>query len=201
MALALAVSLPACKRASAPTLPALPPSMARGQGAMDALAKRDPSVAPSDPLCHGRPRCSITERLPAHGPEANRIAVVRLAAPPNAASDEDRCNRREYWLTRPAADLLLAADCEEQWGADNAGPAEMTVSGAVAKFHYVEFLADDGCEIVDAALQLPQGRIEMHIRQWGKVVGNLCLPTRKSAPVPGAGPGTIDHPILVLHRP
>jgi hypothetical protein len=200
MALAFSLSLAACKRAPAPTLPA-PPPIARSQNAVDVSAKREPADEPADPLCHGRLRCSIMHRLSAGSPETGRIVVARIAASPNAASDEDRCDRREYWLARPEGDLLLAVDCAEQWGADNAGPAEVMVSGTLAKFHYVEFLADDRCEIVDAALRLPQGRIEAHARQWGKVVGNLCRPTRKRAPIPEAGSGTIDHPILVLHRP
>lgn len=104
MALAFAVSLPTCKRASVPTLPAAP-FMVRHPVAVDALAKREPAVVPPEPLCHGRPRCSMVERLPARDPEAGSIVVVRLAAPPNAASDEEHCNRREYWLSRPVGDL------------------------------------------------------------------------------------------------
>jgi hypothetical protein len=127
--------------------------------------------------------------------------VVRLAAPADAKDDEARCDRREYWLTRSEGDLLLTEDCESQWGAENAGPATITVSGAFVTFHYVEFLANDECEIVDATLRLLQGRTETHVRHLGKVVGNTCRPSRKGAPIPVPGSGMLDHPILVLHRP
>jgi hypothetical protein len=92
-------------------------------------------------------------------------------------------------------------DCEAQWGAENAGPASITMSGTLASFHYVEFLANDACEIVDAALRLPQGRIETHTRRLGKVVADTCRPSRKGTPIPEPGSGAIDHPVLVLHRP
>jgi hypothetical protein len=123
-----------------------------------------------------------------------QVVVVRLVAPADAAADEDRCDRREYWMSRPAGNLLLAVDCEEQWGAENTGPATITASGTLATFHYVEFLAND-------ALRLPQGRLEAHTRHWGTVVSDSCRPFRKAAPVPAPGSGTLDHPILVLHRP
>jgi len=199
--LAFAVSLPACRRASAPTQAVSSTSISLGLGTVDVAPKRELTVAPTDPLCHGRPLCSVTDRLLAGSPDAGYVAIVWLAALVDAAVDEDRCDRREYWLTRPAGDLLLAVDCKEQWGAENAAPAKVTLSGTLAKFHYVEFLANDSCEIVDAALRLPQGRIEAHTRHWGTVVGSSCRPSRKGAPIPALGSGTLDHPILVLHRP
>jgi hypothetical protein len=127
--------------------------------------------------------------------------IVRLAAPADAADDADRCYRREYWLSRPAGDVLLAVDCEEQWGAENRGPATLSVAGDLATFHYVEFLANDACEVVSATLRLPQGRIETHTRHWGTVVRNQCRPSRKVAPLPATGSGDLAHPVLVLHRP
>jgi hypothetical protein len=157
--------------------------------------------APAEPFCQGRARCSIVDRRPAGSPNAGQVVVVRLAAPADAASDEDRCNRREYWLSGPAGVLLLAADCEAQWGADNPGPAELEVTTGLARFHYVEYLANDGCEIVDATVRLPQGRIETQTRHWGTVVRNQCRPGRKTAPIPAPGAGTLGQPVLVLHRP
>ena len=139
------------------------------------------------------------------GPRAARAramsVIVRLAAPVDAATDEDRCERREYWLARPAGDLLLAVDCEAQWGAENAGPASLSLAGNLATFRYVEFLADNTCEIVEATLRLPEGRISTHTRHFGTVVGNQCRASRKVAPIPAPGCGTPDNPVLVLHRP
>ena len=154
-----------------------------------------------EPLCHDRPRCSVADRRPAGSPDAGDVVVVRIVAPVDAATDEDRCDRREYWLARPAGDLLLAADCEAQWGAENAGPASLSVAGNLATFRYVEFLADDACEIVEATLRLPQGRISTHTRHFGTVAGNQCRASRKVAPIPAPGSGTPDNPVLVLHRP
>jgi hypothetical protein len=159
------------------------------------------SRGPADPLCHGRPRCSIADRRPAGNPDAGHVVVVRLAAPVEATANEDRCDRREYWLSRPAGDRLLAVDCEVQWGAEHAGPASLSVAGNLATFRYVEFLANDACEIVNATLRLPQARIESHSRHWGTVAGNQCRPSGKAVPLPTSGSGTLGHPVLVLHRP
>lgn len=202
--LAVVLSLHACRKPSAPAPAVSPPSSARrpeAESMVHQAPKEASRIAPEDSLCHGRPRCSVTHRWPAGKMDASSVVVVRLAAPADAADDETRCDRREYWLSRPEGDLLLAVDCESQWGAENAGPATITVSGTLASFHYVEFLADDACEIVDAALRLPQGRIEAQTRHEGRVVGNACRPSRKGTPIPAPGPGTLDDPILVLHRP
>jgi hypothetical protein len=200
--LAVVLSWPACKKADAPVPSISSISTGPRRETVDAATKDALKIGPTVTYCHGRPRCSVADRLPAGNPEAGHVVVVRLAAPADAADDEARCDRREYWLSRPEGDLLLAADCESQWGAENAGPATVTVSGTLATFHYVEFLADDACEIVDAALRLPQGRIEAHARRHlGKVVGNACRPSRRGAPIPAPGSGILDHPILVLHRP
>ena len=199
--LAVVVSSPACKKADAlvPSNSSMATSPRRET--VDAATKGELKIAPSVLHCHGRPRCSVAERLPAGNPDAGQVVVIRLSAPTDAADDENRCDRREYWLSRPEGDLLLAADCESQWGAENAGPATVAVSGTIVTFHYVELLADDVCEIVVAALRLPQGRIEAHARHLGRVVGNTCRPSRKVAPIPAPGSGMLDHPILVLHRP
>lgn len=199
--LAVVVSLPACRKLSAPAPSVSSASTSGRWEKVGEAPKRELRIAPTDPLCHGRPRCFVADRRPAGSPDAGHVVVVRLAAPADAAEDEDRCDRREYWLSRPAGDLLLAVDCEAQWGAENAGPASITVSGTLATFHYVEFLANDACEIVDAVLRLPQGRIDAHTRQLGTVVGNACRPSRKGAPIPAPGSGMLDHPILLLHRP
>ena len=201
MILAVAAALPACTKPSAPAPSVSSTSTSLRQATVSEAPKGQSRIAPTDPLCYGRPRCSIADRRPAGSLDAAHVVVVRLAAPADASADEDRCDRREYWLSRAAGDLLLAVDCEAQWGAENAGSATVTVSGTLARFHYVEFLANDACEIVDAALRLPQGGIEAHTRHWGTVVGNACRPSRKGAPIPAPGSGMLDNPILVLHRP
>jgi hypothetical protein len=201
IALAELVSSSACRKPHSSPSSMSSTSTSRRQATVDAAPEDEPMILRMDPLCHDRPRCSIAGRRPASSPNAGDVVVVRLAAPADAATDEDHCDRREYWLSRPTGDLLLAVDCEAQWGAENAGPATVTVSGTLARFHYVEFLANDACEIVDAALRLPQGGVEAHTRHWGTVVGNACRPSRKGAPIPAPGSGTLDHPILVLHRP
>jgi hypothetical protein len=193
--LAALLCLPACRKPG----PAGSSAVQRPAPLDAAIAS--PGATATSPLCHGRPRCQVADRRPAGNPEAGQVVVVRLAAPPDAGSDEDHCDRREYWLTRPAGDLLLAVDCETQWGAENAGPASLRLAEDRATFHYVEFLANDACELVDATLRLPQGRIETHTRRWGEVVGNRCRPTQRPAPLPPPGTGTLDHPVLVLHRP
>lgn len=175
-------------------------STSRQQATTDEGSKGDSRIAPIDPLCHGRPRCTIAERRPAGAADTGDVVVVRLAASADATTDEGRCDRREYWLSRPTGDLLLAVDCESQWGADNAGPAFVTVAGTLARFHYVEFMSSDVCEVVDASVRLPQGRIEAQTRHFGTVASDACRPTRK-APIPAPGLGTLDHPILFLHRP
>jgi hypothetical protein len=202
--LAVLGSLPACRKPSATAPSVSSPSTSlrlEVQDKVDTAPKAEVKIAPADPLCHSRPRCSVTDRLPAGNTDAGQVLVVRLAAAAGAADDEARCDRREYWLSRAGGDLLLAMDCEEQWGAESAGPASISVSGTLATFHCVEFLADDACEIVDAALRLPQGRIESHTRHLGKVVVNACRPSRKNAPIPAPGSGKLDDPILVLQRP
>jgi len=204
IALAVVLSLHACRKTPTPAPSVSPTSTSRREEAKEPVheAQKDAArIAREYSLCHGRPRCSVGDRLPAGNPDGGQVVVVRLAAPADAADDESRCNRREYWLAQSDGALLLAADCESQWGAENAGPATITVSGTLASFHYVEFLADDACEIVDATLRLPQGRIESHARHFGKVVGNACRPSRKVAPVPAPSPGTLELPVLVLHRP
>lgn len=195
------VSSFSCRKpyASSLSMPSTSPS--QEQVTVDAALPGDATVLRMDRLCHGRLRCSVSDRSPGGRTEAGDVVVVRLAAPADAATDEDRCDRREYWLSRPTRDLLLAVDCETQWGADNPGPASLTVSGTLAVFHYVEFLSGDACELVDASVRLPHGRIDAHTRYFGSVDGNTCRPSRKRAPVPASGLGTLDHPILVLHRP
>jgi hypothetical protein len=199
--LVVVVSSPACRKPYASRSSMSSASTSRQQATVDGAPKSESTISRMDPPCHDRPRCSIADRRPAGNEDKGQVLVVRLAAPADAATDEDRCDRREYWLSRPAGDLLLAVDCEAQWGADNAGPASLTVSGTLATFHYVEFLSDDACEIVDASVRLPQGRIETHTRRLGTVVDNVCRPSRKGSFIPGPGSGTLHHPLLVLHRP
>jgi hypothetical protein len=177
-----------CREATPPARPAAKPPRSQAKAA-----------AP-DPLCHGRPRCSVVDRRAA-GPAAGSVVIVRLAAAANAPTDEERCDRREYWLTRPAGNLLLAVDCEAQWGADNAGPASLSVTGDLARFRYVELMANDDCETVEASIRLPEARIDAQVRRRGKVVRDQCRASRTTMPSPAPGSGAADDPLLVLHRP
>jgi hypothetical protein len=195
IALALATSWTACRKIPEPPA-SLPPASTRSTQA----PKPETKVAPADLLCRGRPRCSVVNRLPIGSEGACTLLTLRLAAPADAAADQDRCNRREYWLSRPAGDVLLAVDCEAQWGADNAGPALLSVTGNLATFRYVEFLANDACELVEATVRLPEARIEAQTRHFGTVVRDQCRGLRKPAPVVPPGTGKADSPLVVLHR-
>src|SRR5512147_2962117 len=97
IALAVAASWLACRKHPAPPRP-----FASGSPRATEAAMAEAKTARVDPLCHGRPRCSVADRRPAGSPDAGDVVIVRLAAPVDTATDEDRCDRREYWLTRPA---------------------------------------------------------------------------------------------------
>jgi hypothetical protein len=192
---AIAFSWLACRKPSAPSpVPITSPLIVEAPKAQTA-----PTLA--DPLCYDRPLCFVADRRPVADFESVSVVTVRLAAPKDAATDEDRCERREYWLARPQGNLLLAVDCETQWGADNAGPASLSMSGNLVTFRYVEFLSDDACETVEAIVRLPEGRVEAHTRHLGRVVGKQCRASRKVLPPPAPGSGARDTPVVVLHRP
>jgi hypothetical protein len=165
-----------------------------------ATAGEPPSGDAAASLCRGRAGCAIVRHRPVpKSPKHLEIIDVRIAHRPDAAADEDRCDRREYWLLRPEGPALLATDCEEQWGADNPGPAVIQVSAREARFKYVEFQSSDGCETVDATVQLDPLVIKRQLRRQGTTRGNACVPKGRASPV-AQGDGSPDHPVLVLHR-
>jgi hypothetical protein len=128
--------------------------------------------------------------------------TARIAEPANVESGEEHCARREYWLSRAAGNLLLSADCEAQWGADNQGPAQPSLVEGRLNFRYVEFQSNDNCELVDATINLSSVAVERHDPQDGVVVHDQCEPRSASTlPNPAGGDGTASQPLLMLHRP
>jgi hypothetical protein len=97
--------------------------------------------------------------------------------------------------------LSFFAQLPRARGAENTGPASLSLTENLATFRYVEFLADDACENVEASIRLPQGRIESHARHLGKVANDQCRASRKLATLSTPGIGAADDPVLVLHRP
>lgn len=157
--------------------------------------KNSPAPGP----CADRPRCTIraTETLDA----SSGVALLRaeIAPPANPTTDEEQCRRREYWLQRPSGNLLLAADCEAQWGADSTGPAEVTLEGTKLSVSYVEYQSGDRCETLHAVIDLQTARIERQDRKTGSVASNRCKAERALNEVPPAGDGSSARPLLVLH--
>jgi hypothetical protein len=150
-------------------------------------------------LCQARPRCDIYRRQSV-GAAPLELLSLRIAHAPDATSDEARCDQREYWLVRPEKSVLLARDCERQWGADNPGPADTHVDGTRLSVKYVEFQSSDNCEIYEATLQLSPLAIEKQARWQGTVQGERCQPQKRDDQFPPAGDGSIAHPLLVLHK-
>jgi hypothetical protein len=179
----------ACKTrpASSPPAPAAPAPSLQGP-----LARAD--------LCAGRPRCSAARQSVAAAAGVD-LVTVRLAHTPDASTDEEHCDRREYWLSRASGDLMIAADCAAQWGADNPGPATIEVAGSQLHVSYTEMQSSDGCEVHTATIGVAGPRlIEAQNRVAGTVVKNVCRPGNQQAPMLPAGDGTAGHPLLTLHR-
>lgn len=152
-----------------------------------------------DALCHGRSGCVVIRSRPVGVSNSYTVVDLRLAHTADAAADEDRCDRREYWLVRPEGPVLLAADCEAQWGADDPGPATTSIEGDHLDINYVEFQSSDGCEMVDARIRLLPLRVERQERRQGTTRRDACRAS-KPVPSPPGGDGSADHPLLVLHR-
>jgi hypothetical protein len=147
-------------------------------------------------LCGARPRCSVLRREQA--PAAAELIVLRLAHAPDASSDEERCDGREYWISRADRTALLARDCEVQWGADNPGPAALHLEPDRASLEYVEFQSSDTCEISHATILLPSLVVERQDRWTGKAHEGRCERVSRDASAP-VGDGSLDHPLVVLH--
>jgi hypothetical protein len=127
--------------------------------------------------------------------------LVRIAHAPTAATDEERCDRREFWLHRSEGDTLIAHDCESQWGADTTGTATVKVGRSRIEVNYVEYQSNDGCEILRASIRLIGTRVQVSQRRVvGTVRKNRCIPTGRNVPIEPAGDGSAEHPLIVLHR-
>jgi hypothetical protein len=152
-------------------------------------------------LCAGRPRCQLVQRQEIVSLPGSALVTTRIAEPADAESDEDHCARSEYWLARATGNLLLSADCEAQWGADNPGPAQVSLVEGRLNVRYVEFQANDNCELVEGSINLSSATVERHDRQDGVVVHDQCEPRGPSTlPKPANGDGSASRPLLVLHR-
>jgi hypothetical protein len=186
-----------CGTGSTPSTPPVPPAAAPASGEPELAAAR---AAPDVALCANRPRCVLAATRAIEGLPGAKLLTLRIAdvADPSA---EERCDRREYWLVRQSRDVLISADCEAQWGADSQGPAELQLAAGRLTIRYVEYQANDTCEVVDATIDLSSVTIERHSRQEGRVAQDRCQAlVASSAPLPPAGDGTPAQPLLVLHR-
>jgi hypothetical protein len=180
----------------------LPPSVGCG-----AATSAPPGTTPApdahgsaiDGPCVNRPNCVVDNSQSVEGvPHARLVKAVMPA--PGTAQDDDKCERREYWLTDDARKTLIAADCATQYGADSQGPAQVVLAGSSLTVRYVEFQEDDRCELVDATINLVTRTIERQDRRVGAVAQDRCIPEKPHDVVPPAGDGSIDKPLLVLHR-
>lgn len=124
---------------------------------------------------------------------------IRIGHRPDAKEDVDQCDRREYWFVDRTRQVLLATDCEEQWGAENAGPAETTVDGGIFWVNYLEHLSNDDCEVLSAGIALPSVRVIKKERKIGNESGSVCV-SMQPFPSPSDGDGAADRPVLVIHR-
>lgn len=203
--LALTAWLPsACRNVGDHAVQASAPDVA----AMSRPVGVPPSTAPiaierrAEALCHARPRCAVLQRRPIAGSSNVELVDIRLAHAPDVTTDEEHCDRREYWLLQPSGEVLLATDCATQWGADNPGPAELRLDGARLTVRYVEFQSSDGCELYEASLKVsPVIEIEKQTRWQGAVRKDRCAAQGRQGIVPtDGGDGSPDHPLLVLHR-
>ena len=174
----------------------LPPPVGRPADA----AAADKSVASRSPdLCRGRSRCVITGRAPLAGVSGATLVTVRIAhASPD---DEDRCDRREYWLSRPGGDVLIARDCEVQWGADSPGPLTLVVRDDLLDVRYVEYQSSDRCEVFRATVSLSGPKLAVvQNREEGSVKNDACRLGTHPGLVDPPGDGSAAHPLLTPHR-
>jgi len=143
----------------------------------------------------------IARRQLVTGVADTTLVEVRIAHTPEASADEDRCDRREYWVSRPGGSTLVAADCETQWGADNPGPAEVKLQGAQLDVRYVELQSSDRCESYAATVSLSGPKLTaVQSRTVGNVEKDACRVGKKAALIDPPGDGSADHPLLTLHR-
>jgi hypothetical protein len=187
---AIAVSLVCCRG----TRSSPPPSTE--------LAQMEPapiSGKSSEP-CQGRPRCVPKNRQSLEALPGAELVQLSLTHAPDAKTDEEQCDRREYWLMRATGNTLLATDCAAQYGPNTQGPAEVKAAGIRLAVRYVEFQESDRCELVEATINLSNLQIEREDRAVGSVSHDTCSPDGPQPLVTPAGDGSPDRPLLVLHR-
>lgn len=165
-------------------------------------AAGEPGFAVPGPVnpCGQRAHCVVQDQRPLPGVPNGILAQLLLPAQaPEAPTDAEHCDRREYWLIRAKESTLLTTDCAVQYGADSQGPARVTVGGSRLSVRYTEFQESDRCEVVEATINLINLQVEQQ-RQTGSVAGDKCLPERPLPLVIPLGDGTLDKPLLLLHR-
>jgi hypothetical protein len=164
-----------------------------------AVAKNAPPSAPD--LCQGRSRCAITGRVLVTAVPGSALVTVRIAHAPLADADEARCDRREFWVSRPAGDFVIATDCEVQWGADNPGPVAVQLRGTELDVRYVEYKSSDRCESYGATVSLAGPKITaVQSRKEGTIEKDVCRPGKQPEPADPLGDGSAAHPLLTPHR-
>jgi len=187
---AAAVSLTCCRG----TPPSPPPSTEMAQTEPAPISGRS-----SEP-CGRRPRCVLSNRQPLEGLPGAELVQLSLTHAPDARTDEEHCDRREYWLVRASGNTLLTADCAAQYGANSQGPAEVMVVGIHLAVRYVEFQESDRCELMEATINLSNLQIERQERAVGSVSHDTCHADGPQPLVSPGGDGSPDRPLLVLHR-
>jgi len=152
-------------------------------------------------MCDGREGCRVLQTREVHTRPGDALQVIQLGfrRPTDAGDDVVRCDRREYWLVRPAGKKLLAIDCEQQWGADNPGPAETTVEDHRMTFRYLEHGSNDTCDTYTATVDLLSFRIETEQRLTGEAAGPGCVNMRPLHMPITPGDGAANRPLVTLH--
>jgi len=156
---------------------------------------------PAQNLCAGRPRCRLERQRSSPSPSKLQVVDVRIEHAADAAEgdDEAHCDRREYWLIGPPGPLLLAADCEAQWGPDCAAPADTRLDGEQLVVSYEERAASDVCETLKATLSLTARSVTRQDRRRGTYEKRQCRRQAAIQPLP-LGDGSAERPLLTLHQ-
>jgi hypothetical protein len=185
-ATALALLL-CCAKPTAPT--PIEPKAESGQS----------SAVPEPDPCQERPRCIVEYSQPINGLLGAKLLRVSVKHP-DVGPDDYKCDRREYWLAHDARNVLMVTDCRSQFGADTQGPADVQLAGTQLAVRYVEFQEDDRCEVIDATINLSSIQVERQERRGGSVARDACNPDGAAILAPPIGDGSVDKPVLVLHR-
>jgi hypothetical protein len=163
-----------------------------------AACQSTPSQKPPPPeLCAARPRCKVVQRRPVAGGAGLTLFDLRLEHAPGA-QEEERCDRREYWVVGPRGNRLLAADCAVQWGPDAPGPATTRLEGTKLYLRSDELKANDVCELSAAVVDLATLRVTQG-RRRGTFVRRECV-GQSDAELFALGDGSAAKPLVTLHQ-